>query len=185
MKKENADLSEVVKKALMQIERMDSKKSLLTIYNNAQNHPTISDNEREVLVEAIELRLREVSPSAAKKIFGGADADARDYLQAAYESAIQKFDFTENRVRNGVKTGGDMISGKVYVDVYTSYKNSEGWHVFLQWIKLDFQAEPFLLVKKYQGGESNLSSFEKWKYSLDQREEAEAKYISLLTDVIE
>ena len=42
------------------------------------------------------------------------------------EDIKSSFDLTKNLHKNGVKVGGDRISGKIYISLYMSYKGENG-----------------------------------------------------------
>ena len=108
-----------------------SQQRLVAMFENAQRYPTISDEERELLVQAVEHQLRERFPKSAKSIFGPVDEKARGLLGGVQDQVASQFDLSANRVLNRVKTGGDMIAGRYHLDVYVSYKDHEGRNVSL------------------------------------------------------
>jgi len=80
-----------VQKVLARIRDASSPKPLLIIYENAIKFPNISEFEREIIVEEIELKLREISPSHATKAFGPKDATARDFLETVFADISNDF----------------------------------------------------------------------------------------------
>lgn len=102
-----------------------NEKQLINLYNNACSKPDIDEVEKESLIEAIEKNTRLRFPRAAKRIFGAKESVASQKLESLYIKLSKKYDLTHNRLKNGVKVGGRMISGEYYIDVYVSYKNFE------------------------------------------------------------
>ena len=62
-------ISSKVSKVINIIETKDlSKKELINYFNNINNYPSISENERERLIEVVEKKMRVNFPNTAKKI---------------------------------------------------------------------------------------------------------------------
>lgn len=173
-----------VQNVLSLIRASRSPKPLLRLYENAIKYPDISEFERELIVEEIELKLREISPSQATKAFGPKDATARNFLEAVFDTISKGFNLRENQVRNGVKVGGDMISGRKNIDMYISYKNSEKWHVGLSWIQDSLASEPYLRFRRYQNGLSNLESFSEKNFSVSESDSAVEYYSVALKEIV-
>ena len=67
-----------------------------------------------------------------------------------------KFDLSGNKVGQGVKTGGWMINGSRYVDVYLSYKTPEGKNLSIAWIQQEVDSKPYLeLLLRHIGREGS------------------------------
>ena len=180
------NISPVVKKALDMIETKDyGSKELSTFYENAVKYRDITEEERELVVQAIERKIRLKNPRHAKKLFGPKDTEARELLQKIYDQVSSDYDLAQNRVGSGVKTGGHMIAGKAYVDVYISYKNHDKWHVGLGVYQVSAEAEPKLRVRRYQGGENNAEGRELNEYSINELDLATEKYTKQLANVIQ
>ena len=58
-----------------------TKAELITLFNNANNHSNISDEQKELLIEAVEKKLRKYFPSDSKKILGSKGKKAQDLLE--------------------------------------------------------------------------------------------------------
>ena len=101
---------------------LSDPKALLRFHENVERFQGVDEVQREDLIQLIEERLRTVSPSAATKVFGPKDSEAREFLEQVFLRTCSDFDLSQNQVRNGVKTGGGMIAGRKHVDVYISYK---------------------------------------------------------------
>lgn len=126
-----------------------SATELRNLFTNITADDRIDEADRDLLVSKVESKLRGSSTKLANTLFGPKDSAARIILEEAYHKINGVFDLTANRVRNGVKTGGDMIAGRAHIDVYISYKNSEGWHVSLGLYQLDVNSPLLCRVRQY------------------------------------
>jgi hypothetical protein len=104
-----------------------TKAELIALFNNANNHKDISDEQKELLIETVEKKLRKYFPSDAKKILGSKGKKAQDLLEEILSTLKKEFDWSNNKVGSKVKAGGSMISGKQYVCYYISYKNEDNF----------------------------------------------------------
>ncbi|WP_170399304.1 hypothetical protein [Ruegeria arenilitoris] len=130
-----AKLKEQVAAALAQIAKLEDAGKLKQLHANIQRHAALEDADREMLNEAVMMRLRTVSPAIATRLGGPKDAQAREFLEGFFEQLAAEFDLSGNRLKNGVKTGGHMINGSKYIDVYISYKTETGKNLSLAWIQ--------------------------------------------------
>lgn len=129
-------LKSQVETLLKRIPTMEDGAKLQNLLTNIGGRPELEDQDREALVDAVSRRIKVVSPKLAKEIFGPKDAQGKAFLDSlCAELHPPKFDLSNNRVGNGVKTGGFMIAGTKYVDVYISYKNAAGVNLSLAWIQ--------------------------------------------------
>ncbi len=151
---------------------------------NAERFQGIDEIQREDLIQLIENRLRSVSPSAATKVFGPKDSEAREYLAQVFWQTSSEFDLSQNQVKNGVKTGGDMIAGRKHVDVYISYKNKNKWRAALTWLQDTPADVPYLRVEKIQVGTKDKTNEEEALFAVHQVKLAEEKYRQILQAVI-
>lgn len=162
-----------------------TKQRVLSIYNNAIENESISEEEREAIIGVAEFKIRSSMPNTATRMFGPKDQDARELLQGIYDELSEEYDFSDNCVGNGVKTGGDMISGKSYVSIYISYKNKDRWHMGLSYNQKTSDSDPRFVVAKYHKGESNPDGYERSSYSIENVDEALSKYRSYLSEEID
>ena len=102
-----------------------NQKELINLYKNAQSVNSIVDSQKESIIEAIEKSTRLKFPAAAKKMFGAKDSEARDILEKLYSRISGSCNLEKNKLKNGVKTGGGMIAGDCYIQIYLSYKNEK------------------------------------------------------------
>ena len=166
------------------IASLDDPKALLRFHENVERFQGVDEMQREDLIQLIEERLRSVSPSAATKAFGPKDSEAREFLEQVFLRTCSEFDLAQNQVKNGVKTGGDMIAGRKHVDVYISYKNNDKWRASLAWLQ-DTPADlPKLRVEKLQVGSQDKTNREEALYAVHQVDLAEEKYRQMLRAVL-
>jgi len=126
-----------------------NEKQLINLYNNANNKKGLSEEDKEVLVEAIEKNTRLRFPRAAKRIFGAKESVANTILEKLHQTLSQSIDFTSNKLKNGVKTGGLMISGEFYIDVYMSFKNSDNQGAYISLTQKTIDDELIVTVGRY------------------------------------
>lgn len=162
-----------------------SQKELVTLYKNTLASKNASESDREKIVSAIELSLKIKFPAAAKKMFGAKDADARDILDKIFNSMIAQFDLSSNTVGNGVKTGGLMISGEYYIDVYLSYKNNDKQAAFLNLTQEKADGELVARVGRYQTASKDTSRLIKDEvFDLSDLVAMENEYKNCLVEVV-
>tara|TARA_R110001592_G_scaffold112965_1_gene311584 strand:+ start:6643 stop:7173 length:531 start_codon:yes stop_codon:yes gene_type:complete len=135
------------------VERIEAnrydEKQLINLYNNANANNDLSEEKKENLIEAIEKNTRLRFPKAAKRIFGAKESVATEMLEKLYTKISASYDLTGNKLKNGVKTGGLMISGKLYIEVYISYKNADNQGVFLSLTQDAVDDELVVIVRRY------------------------------------
>lgn len=163
---------------------LSDPKALLRFHENVERFQGIDEVQREDLIQLIEERLRSVSPSAATKVFGPKDSEAREFLEQVFLRTCSEFDLSQNQVKNGVKTGGDMIAGRKHVDVYMSYKNNDKWRASLAWLQDTPTDVPYLRVERIQVGSHDKTNREEALFTVHQVDLAEAKYRQMLRAVI-
>lgn len=154
-------LQEQVRVTLSRISELDDATKLKQLHANIHRHPDLEDADREELDEAVLQRLRVVSPAIAKRLGGPKDEQGREFLQTLYERIAAEFDLSGNQLKNGVKTGGYMINGTRYVDVYISYKTATKTNLSLAWIQDDVGSNPclhLLLRRLGKAGEGELQN---------------------------
>ena len=146
-------LKEQVRNVLALIPTMDDAKRLKNLHANIDRNPDLEDADREELNEAVMMRLRQVSPSLATRLGGPKDQPGRDFLQGLLDELSEDLDLSGNTIGAGVKTGGGMLSGTKFVDVYISYKSIDGKSISMAWIKDAVDSQPYLhLWRRNMGG---------------------------------
>jgi hypothetical protein len=177
--------SERVHRALKVIETKDlSSKSLRTFYDNAMRDQEATDVEREAVIAALEARIRIRSPRDAKKLFGPKDAEARVLLENIHGALTSEFDLSGNTVGSGVKTGGAMMRGDAYVDVYISYKSTDRWHVAMGYLQSSASEDPTLVVRLYCTDKEMTDPETRDVFQIDDVEAATARYREHLSSIL-
>ena len=162
-----------------------SQAQLQTQYKNVVSYPDLSESDLELFVSALEDQLRIRFPAAAKKIFGAKDAGAREILLNIDKKIKQQHDLSKNRLKDGVKTGGDMISGRKYLSVYISYKNSSNFGASFVLEQDTLDSELTAVINKYKTGGKDKGTIEKRTFGIDAIEEAKKLYRTFISDIIE
>ncbi|MBL4748390.1 MAG: hypothetical protein JKY17_06385 [Magnetovibrio sp.] len=161
-----------------------TQRELTNLYDNILNQDQIVEEERELLVQALEPKIRSANPRQANNLFGLKEAKARELLQKLYDPLALRYNLSENCVGAGIKTGGDMIAGRADIDIYFSYKNNEKWHTTFSYYQVNADSDPKLIVTLYQGGLGNSVGKQHDKFDTNQSSVAVAKYTGHLTDII-
>lgn len=182
----SGQFSERVRRALQAIETKEmTRAGLRNFYANATRDPDITEAEREAVIAALEARIRISAPRDAKALFGPKDAEARALLGKIHDALADEFDLSGNTVGSGVKTGGSMISGEVYVDVYISYKGADRRHAILGYLIAKPGADPMLVVRLYQTGKEVSEPDIREDYPAEELEQACARYRGHLVRILE
>ena len=181
-------VSENVKRILSLIKNKDySKKELHTFYENINNEyskDNITDFEFEILIQELEQRVRITQPRLSKLLFGPKDEPVRKLLGEFLEELQITFDFSNNNVGSHVKTGGSMINGTKYIDVYISYKNNDKWHCSFAYVQDLIDSDPYIMVRKYKGGLMNKETVTEINYAIENIENAKSVFIENLQRII-
>jgi len=158
-------------------------KQLVNLLNNVKAEILISEEDKEILVDAISKRLKVISPSKAKVIFGDKGTEAIEILTKVHDIISSKHDLTKNALKNGVKTGGNMIAGDAYICFYLSYKNSDQQGCALTYFQESVETLPQLLVKRYRTGKFREEP-EETSFATAEFEEVAALYDSYLSALL-
>jgi hypothetical protein len=134
------------------------------------------------VIDAIEIQMRKQFPRAATKEYGAKGDAAQQKLDEAFKEIQASFDLTKNRNNNGVKVGGGVMSGDAYIDYYISYKNDDGYGVYLGLIQETVDSELKARVGSYKTGKDK--SEETFYFSIDEISEALMLYKKHLTEII-
>ncbi|GAA4650106.1 hypothetical protein GCM10023116_23890 [Kistimonas scapharcae] len=128
-----------------------SKQQLVALYKNASK-PSVNAEDRARIHHAIEQYTRYKFPRTANALFGAKDSDIREMLTRYHKALSERFDLSGNCHKDGVKTGGDVINGKAYLDIYLSYRRKDGHAVSLGFYQESFDRDPVFNVKRYHKG---------------------------------
>lgn len=180
-----AKLKAEIGQAIARISTQEDAKALMHQYENINRHKSLNDFQREELIDAVEKRLRKISPSVARRIWGDEDAEARDYLQSVYCSIASKFDVLNNRVKNGVKTGRAMVIRDLFIEVYISYKNADNLSLGLVWRQEKVETSPYIVVDlRHVGADDEWLWIERFTTEDEDKGKAAELYESELSKVI-
>ena len=159
-------------------------KEFQNFYQNIDISNDINEYEKEFLAEICAKIIAERFPKRdSKKILGDKGVEGKAFIEEILNILIKEFDWSRNAVDTRVKNGGDMISGKVSVCYYVSYKNKKnninsGFHYRQKTVDSD----PYLEVDFRVVG-TNKKESEIFPVAL--RDEALTLYKSYLTKIIE
>jgi hypothetical protein len=156
-----------------------------TQYDNVAKNKSVSETDRERLVEAIEHQLRTNFPRKAKDLFGAKDQAARKVLSNIDSSIKEDLDLSKNKVKDGVKTGGEMISGKKFVSVYLYYKNADDFGTYLVLEQETNQDDLVAVVGYKKVGGDDAGVIEEKSFDLSKLDEIESTYRDFLSRVVE
>ncbi|MBZ0133456.1 MAG: hypothetical protein K8F53_12655 [Rhodocyclaceae bacterium] len=123
-----------------------SERELINLYKNA------ATRNATAVMDAVKIQMRADFPRAANRMFGAKESEANALLEDIFRKLAAAHDFTANRLKNGVKAGGEMISGKKHIDVYISYKNGKGFGAVLGLVQDDPESELTARVGYYKTG---------------------------------
>ena len=185
---EHKDVSENVVRILNLIKNKEyNKKELQSFYENINNEYSkgkITDFEFEILIQELEKRVRITQPRLSKTLFGPKDDKVRTLLREFLDELKVTFDFSNNYVGSHVKTGGSMINGTKYIDVYISYKNKDKWHCSFAYLQDQANSNLYIMVRKYEGGMMNKESVSQSNYEIEDIEKAKLVFIENLEEII-
>jgi hypothetical protein len=149
---ENPTISNQVKKVLEDIEtQTDTYLQLTNLYTNATNHKSITDIERELLTQKVEVNMRTKFPRESSKSLGSKNDRPVEMLETIYQKIKEEFNLSQNLHKNGVKVGGSMIGGRQYIAWYVSYKNDDKWGSSIAYRQDTPDSKPVIEVSFYQG----------------------------------
>jgi hypothetical protein len=160
-----------------------SQQELINLYNNANRSNSVSEDDKEKIISAIEETTRLRFPKAANKLFGAKDNQAREILLEIYQRLEKKFNFASNKLRNGVKTGGDMIAGRCFIQVYLSYKNLQNFGASLDLQQDCVDSELKAFVRYYKTGGADAGTIETREYGIDDEGDIFSSYSEFLSRV--
>ena len=186
---EHKDVSENVVRILNLIKNKEyNKKELHSFYENINNEykkGKITDYEFEILIQHLEQRVRITQPRLSKVLFGPKDEPVRKLLKEFLEELKVDFDFSNNKVGSHVKTGGFMINGTKYIDVYISYKNKDKWHCSFAYVQDQVDSNPYIMTRKYQGGMMNKESVSEIIHEIENIDKAKLVFTENLEEIID
>lgn len=153
-----------------------SERELINLYRNA------ATKNATAIMEAVKIKMRADFPRAANRMFGAKESEANALLEDVFRKLVAAYNLTGNRLRNGVKAGGDMISGKKHIDVYISYKNGSGLGAVLGLIQDNPESELIARVWYYKTGHGNFR--DEQEFQMHDFEQAVDAYKAQLSKVL-
>lgn len=145
-----------------------SEQELINLWKNA------SERGEVAVMDAVKRRMRTDFPRTANRMFGAKEAEAIALLEKVSNELAAEFPLQDNRLKNGVKIGGTMLSGKRHIDVYISYKTAGAVGVFLGLVQEDSEAELMATVGHYKTGEDSFRNID--RFAMDEFDRAVARY---------
>lgn len=116
-------------------------------YNNILTNKDLTDYEKEYLAEPCEKLISEKFPKKnPRKILNNKSLEAKELLEEVNNIVTKEFDWSNNKVKNGVKPSGYMIAGKLYVAWYISYKSENKVNTGFEYIKEKENSDPYIKV---------------------------------------
>ena len=117
-------IAEQVQKTIERIRANEhTPDALIRIYKNVAKSKDLTDDQRQNLVDEIEAHLWKFAPPKAKKVFGPLNRGTRQTLETYLQTLLTKYDLTNNRHKNKVKTGGVVLTGEGRIYDYISYRH--------------------------------------------------------------
>jgi len=153
-----------------------SERELINLHNNASSRGSPN------VAQAVVVQMRADYSRAANRLFGAKEKAASAMLEEVIGALSAKHDLSGNCLKNAVRAGTDMGSGKKYIDVYYAYKNSAGVRAYLGLIQDDAAAELTACVRYYKAGETTCG--EEQKFVLDDFGSAVDSYTAQLVRVL-
>lgn len=110
------------------------------------------------IMAAVESQMRNQFPRAAKRLFGKTVAFTTQLLQEVCVDLATRVDLSSNRVKNGVKVGGEALSGRKKVNEYISYRAPNGAGAYLSLEQDADESELVAVLGVYQVGAAGYRS---------------------------
>jgi hypothetical protein len=152
-----ANLLNIIRRGKLTSKGQHILANLPRLRENVSKNQVLSEVEKSFLLEEIKKHMQAQDIRRANKIYGTKEAVAKADLQAIYDELSKRYDFDKSIVKQGVKIGGDMIAGRVFVDVYFSFKNEEKWHIIFARSQNTVKDEQVYKVAIYWSGRDDLS----------------------------
>jgi len=161
-----------------------SEQGYKNLWNNTLKYKHITEYERELVIAALEPIITAFPTKKSRSGSSTKDFKIKELLAKLLTKVSDKFPLENNRVRQGVKTGGAMMSGEKYVAAYFSYKSKEKWHVVFEIQQDSADKDPYIIVKIYHFSEDNLDEKIYEVFSIDDTDTALARYCEHLEFIL-
>ena len=168
--------NERVKATLKIIKEKDfTEDELRSLYNNIIANDDLSEDQKELLTNELELEIR-TRPKLARKLFGNKEVKAREFLEPFFSKLFEEYDWSDNDHKSRVKACGDMMNGNYYVCLYISYKKKHGSGIStsLAYKQVTPNDDPFISVDIKQIRTKNIAGkmIEEKYFSIGSEEDA-------------
>lgn len=180
---QGAKLLDIIRFGKLTSNGQNTPANLLRLRENICKNKYLSEAEKDLLLRQIKKHMQAQDLRRANKIYGTKEAVAKADLQAIYDEISKRYDFDKSIVKQGVKIGGDMIAGRVFVDVYFSFKNEERWHTTFGRLQKTVEDEQFYKVVIYQFGRDD-PSLQETSFELTEKTQAIALFEGYLERLI-
>lgn len=158
--------------------------SLGNLARNIKDYEGISEERKEQSLMLIYDNFGARFPRQFWKFYGSKSKIARDALSPLYEEVQKIYDFSKNKVKNGIKPGGEMISGKDHLDYYFSYKNEEKWHLLLKFSQSNTFSNQQFSVDSYHSSREYTDTLEIVKFDASDGDGALKYFIRKAEEII-
>lgn len=155
--------------------------------------PTLTENEIAVLyhmlrceggtqpsLDAMEQRIRSDYPNVARTKLGLKQDPATSVLAVYFKNLSEHFDLSGNKVKNGVKPGGDARGGRSVLSRYLSYKNPQNIGTQITIVKTTANSELEVIVEYYRTNQRTSNFRRAESFTFEAFEAAAALYESYL-----
>ena len=130
------------------------------------------------ITAAIEQQMRAQFPRAANRLFGKTTSFTTQCLQGVLTALNDRVDPGKNELKNGVKPGGEMLSGRITVNEYISFRVRGGAGAYLSLEQRTQDSELVAVVGRYQVGSGRFR--EEQVFTMDAFSDAAAEYIRIV-----
>lgn len=117
-----------------------------------QQHDNASACGGKHIVAAVEAQMRGQFPKGANRMFGKKKADTTLLLESVCEVLAMRVDLSKNKVKSGVKPGGEMLSGRKVVNEFISFRGLRGYGAYLSLEQHTVNSELIVAVGHYKVG---------------------------------
>jgi hypothetical protein len=154
-----------------------TERELINLHQNATTKNAID------VIAAIESQMRDQFPRAANRLFGKKASYAVERLQSVLDKLEAELNLGANKLKNGVKPGGQKIAGKKYLNVYASFRNKSGYGALISMEQETHESELLTEVWSYKIKPNPFKDIK--VFTMDQFDEASNEYISLVKKLAE
>ena len=123
------------------------------LFNNTSGNETITEEEREMLIDKLVIKLRTLYPKQASRLLGNKSGKPQIFLEEVLTEITKEFDWSNNKHKWGyVKAGGDMFrkehEGGFHLSWYISHKGIDDWNINISYKQKSVDKDPYIQVSK-------------------------------------